>query len=379
MEEQDQPSVSVKDLLARMGKEESDVVLGGRSRRHRGGTNGVTVGDLTGEIPVVREGSPRTHRAEQPVRKEQPNRKWSGWPKREDPDAHLADRDREWDFRVLSGEIERVQDRDEPNEQAEELEGGPSIYPEEPQAAPRPEERAGESRWEPLAQEANEERSAFETQHVHSEHDEASAPEFAGEEAAVAGWGESHAQPEPAGLESEEAERRDWFAEPEAAVSGLAEEATPSPRAAEQGETAHDEHTNGAKPHKRISAFKADQLERAREVLTKRKSHGEPVHRTGLGGFVDKIAAVQLPAWASVALQFVTGFFIGAVLFWVFRQVWDAFPLAFAIVLAVLVIVALVLGVRWLRRKNDWPSMAVAGVVGLLVCFGPLTLSLFGR
>lgn len=370
MEEQDQPSVSVKDLLARMGKEESDAVLGGRSRRRRGGTNSVTVGDLTGDIPVVREGSPRTHRAEQPVRKEPPARKWSGWSKREDPDAHLDERDREWDFRVLSGEIERVQDHDETDGQAEELEGGPSIYPEDP--APG----GDEGRWAPAGQEAWEAGPAFEAQRSFGEQGEPpAAPESPfGEQAEGSAWGESPEQPGLSGLESGEAERHDWFAEREAPVPGFAETAEPAPH-----ETDEAERALGAKPHKRISAFKADQLERAREVLVKRRSHGEPVHRSGLGGLVDKLAAVQLPAWASATSQFVAGFLVGAVLFWVFRQVWGGFPEVFSVVLAVLVVAALMLGVRWLRRKNDWASMAVAGVVGLLVCFGPLTLSLFGR
>ncbi|EFV13772.1 hypothetical protein [Segniliparus rugosus] len=380
MEEQDQPSVSVKDLLARMGKEESDVVLGGRSRRRRPGANSVSVGDLTGEIPVVRDGSPRTHRAEQ-----QNNRKWSGWSKREDPDAHLDQRDREWDFRVLSGEIERVQDRDEDaDEQAQELEGGPSVYTEQPPFQDSYEQdAAGQAPWGAL--ERGEEDGAFGAGEEPSQQAEAEAAN--GPEPVHAGWGETQHLTEAAAEEHESAEARAWSAEPgegeasavgetawrEEAASGQAERAEPEPAG-----PGHEE--QGAKPHKRVSAFKADQLERAREVFEKRKSQGEAIHRTGFLGAVDKLAAVQLPAWASITLQFVVGFLVGAVLFWVFRQLWNGDGLAVvASSLAVVTIVVLVLGARWVRRKNDWASMAVAGLVGVWVCFGPLAISLFTK
>ncbi|ADG98097.1 hypothetical protein Srot_1636 [Segniliparus rotundus DSM 44985] len=367
MEDQDQPSVSVKDLLARMGKEESDLALGGRSRRRRSGANSVSVGDLTGDIPVVRDGAPRTHRADQA------NRKWSGWSKREDPDAHLDERDREWDFRVLSGEIERVSDegpRDQA-EPAEELDGGPSIYREESFFQERPEPPAEEPVFEapePVEQFWYDEAAQQE-------------PGFL-PEAEINGPQAPYAS-RPAEKETEPAElgdsaHHDWFAEPGAPGSQVSAwgqgtgDGADWPEATEPAE--HDE-----KPHKRVSAFKADQLERAREVFEKRKSHGEPVHRSGFLGAVDKAAAARLPAWASIALQFVVGFLLGAVLFWGFRQLWRSDSTIFTAVLAVVVIAVLVLGARWVRRKNDWVSMGLAGLVGAWVCFGPLAISLLGR
>jgi high-affinity Fe2+/Pb2+ permease len=84
-----------------------------------------------------------------------------------------------------------------------------------------------------------------------------------------------------------------------------------------------------------------------------------------------------LPTWASVALQFVLGFLVGAVLFWGFRQLWQSEFKIFAAVLAVVIVAALVLGVRWFRRKNDWTSLLVAGAVGLWVCFGPWVMLQF--
>jgi hypothetical protein len=377
MEDQDQPSVSVKDLLARMGKEESDLALGGRSRRRRSGANSVSVGDLTGDIPVVRDGAPRTHRADQA------NRKWSGWPKREDPDAHLDDRDREWDFRVLSGEIERVQD-DGPGDQAEsaeELNGGPSVYREGFFSQEHPEPPLSE---EPVFEAAEpHEHQEPQTPVEHFWHDEAAQAEPAFPPEDELTEPENPYAPRPAAHETEHAElggsaHHDWFAEPGSPGSQVTAWGQGTGDEADWPEAA-DHHEHDEKPHKRVSAFKADQIERAREVFEKRKSHGEPVHRSGFLGAVDKAAALRLPAWASITLQFVVGFLLGAVLFWVFRQLWRSDYTVFAAVLAVLTIAVLVLGVRWVRRKNDWASMGVAGLVGAWVCFGPLAISFLGR
>lgn len=82
-----------------------------------------------------------------------------------------------------------------------------------------------------------------------------------------------------------------------------------------------------------------------------------------------------LRQWAVLALQAVVGVVVGAALFIGFERLWDNLPYV-ALVLAILVIVAMVAVVRILRRTDDIVSVLIAVVVGVIVTIGPLAFVL---
>lgn len=79
--------------------------------------------------------------------------------------------------------------------------------------------------------------------------------------------------------------------------------------------------------------------------------------------------------WLGLAGQGVVAVVVGALLFKGFERLWDVLPWV-ALVLAVLVIVGLVAVVRILRRTDDLVSMVIAVVVGVFVTLGPLAFQL---
>nr|WP_296774648.1 hypothetical protein [Rhodococcus sp. (in: high G+C Gram-positive bacteria)] len=93
----------------------------------------------------------------------------------------------------------------------------------------------------------------------------------------------------------------------------------------------------------------------------------EPAHTTGR-----KDAAKQ---WLVLAGQGVVAIIVGALLFKGFERLWDMLPWV-ALILAVLVIVGLVAVVRILRRTDDMISMVIAIAVGVFVTLGPLAFQL---
>jgi len=81
--------------------------------------------------------------------------------------------------------------------------------------------------------------------------------------------------------------------------------------------------------------------------------------------------ATGLKQWAMLAGESIAAIVAGALLFKGFERLWDSLPwVAFA--LALLVIVGLVAVVRILRRTDDITSQLIALAVGAFVTFGPL-------
>ncbi len=66
---------------------------------------------------------------------------------------------------------------------------------------------------------------------------------------------------------------------------------------------------------------------------------------------------------------------VGAALWLGFRWLWSQWPVV-ALVLALVVTVAMVLGIRLVRRVEDLTSMMLAVVVGLIVTMSPAALTL---
>lgn len=79
--------------------------------------------------------------------------------------------------------------------------------------------------------------------------------------------------------------------------------------------------------------------------------------------------------WLVLAGQGVVAVIVGALLFKGFERLWDMLPWV-ALILAVLVIVGLVAVVRILRRTDDIISMVIAIAVGVFVTLGPLAFQL---
>ncbi|QNG19818.1 hypothetical protein G4H71_15575 [Rhodococcus triatomae] len=79
--------------------------------------------------------------------------------------------------------------------------------------------------------------------------------------------------------------------------------------------------------------------------------------------------------WLVLAGQGVAAVIAGALMFKGFEKLWDTLPWV-ALILAVLVIVGLVAMVRILRRTDDITSFVIAVVVGMIVTLGPLAFML---
>ncbi|MGV8874135.1 MAG: hypothetical protein ACOH2Q_16495 [Rhodococcus sp. (in: high G+C Gram-positive bacteria)] len=79
--------------------------------------------------------------------------------------------------------------------------------------------------------------------------------------------------------------------------------------------------------------------------------------------------------WLVLIGQAVVAIVVGALLFKGFEQLWDVLPWV-ALVLSVLVIVGLVAVVRILRRTDDLISIVIAIAVGVFVTLGPLAFQL---
>ncbi|AYJ51052.1 hypothetical protein [Rhodococcus sp. P1Y] len=79
--------------------------------------------------------------------------------------------------------------------------------------------------------------------------------------------------------------------------------------------------------------------------------------------------------WLGLVGQGVVAVVVGALLFKGFERLWDMLPWV-ALILSVLVIVGLVAVVRILRRTDDMISMVIAIAVGVFVTLGPLAFQL---
>ncbi|MDJ0409943.1 hypothetical protein [Rhodococcoides fascians] len=125
-----------------------------------------------------------------------------------------------------------------------------------------------------------------------------------------------------------------------------------------------DTPSTGSRADRRKSASKdtASKDKASKDTGSKDKS---PVK--GKGGAVRQ--------WLVLIGQAVVSIVVGALLFKGFEQLWDVLPWV-ALVLSVLVIVGLVAVVRILRRTDDLVSIVIAIAVGVFVTLGPLAFQL---
>ncbi|MEO3758670.1 hypothetical protein ABGB19_10355 [Mycobacterium sp. B14F4] len=331
--------ISVAELLAKNGTIGAPPI-GGRRRRRRGDTDSITVAELTGEIPVVRDhdaDEPATGRTgatvvEEPVEAAEPS----------------------------NGAVEHVDDAEtvdeaEPAAPAVEPDGADAGYAtgyadeeadEEADYAAHIEEREARDVEEDLDFFAPPRRSSY-------------APRRFDDGAGDATVGAEQMSPDPLDWanagddEDDDADAAVDLAEPDDDTDereNLPSYLRSSDSALFGGPTVADDMARRGTGPAPEDIDLEDDAERA------------PAH---------PMSAVLRGAW--VVGQCILAVAFGAGLFVAFDQLWNWNSIV-ALVLGVLVILGLVVGVRVVRKTEDIASTLIAVAVGALVTFGPLAL-----
>ncbi|MDI9897659.1 hypothetical protein QM797_23310 [Rhodococcus sp. IEGM 1381] len=105
------------------------------------------------------------------------------------------------------------------------------------------------------------------------------------------------------------------------------------------------------------------------------EADASPATRSGRRASAARGKGGAVRQWLVLVGQAVVAIVVGALLFKGFEQLWDVLPWV-ALVLSVLVIVGLVAVVRILRRTDDLISIVIAIAVGVFVTLGPLAFQL---
>ncbi|CPR11743.1 transmembrane protein [Mycobacterium bohemicum DSM 44277] len=317
--------ISVAELLARNGTIGAPAVTR-RRRRRRGDTDAVTVAELTGEIPIVRDedhrdqarDQDRDHDADGTVRvAESPA----------DAATDTATATEEWPGAPYWSEPE-------PRWPKSELLAEPASGPLRSEY-PRPPRRADETEQAKSGQSGAEDMSPDPVDHYASTPVEVMDAEVRGADV------------------EDSAYVRSYLRDSDSTLFG--------------GQTLADElaRRSGAEKAAAAEAAEADAAEALDEVRADES--------TGAHGIRDRLQA----AWraAAVVFQSVLAVLFGAGLFVAFDQLWRWNSIV-ALVLSVLVILGLVVGVRVVRKTEDIASTLIAVAVGALITLGPLALSL---
>ncbi|MFC9356785.1 hypothetical protein ACFTZB_09415 [Rhodococcus sp. NPDC057014] len=127
--------------------------------------------------------------------------------------------------------------------------------------------------------------------------------------------------------------------------------------------------TDEADTDQRDDTHKTETPRRSRKEAKAEKAEAAKAGRN------DEAGENSTREWAVLIGQGVVAVIAGALLFKGFEKLWDVFPWV-ALILALLVIVGLVAMVRILRRTDDITSFVIAVVVGMIVTLGPLAFML---
>ncbi|EUA15327.1 hypothetical protein I546_0855 [Mycobacterium kansasii 732] len=338
---EDTKQISVAELLARNGTIGAPAVTR-RRRRRRGDSDAVTVAELTGEIPIIREDrrEDRRETAETPaptVPAEPPTQPQPGKPR-----------------------VEVAEPVTPSPPQPEPVAAEPVI--EEPAKArywSEPEPRWPRS--EPIARrKSGPERSEYPRPLRHTEESDTSEQQS----------GAEHMSPDPVGH---------YVDTSVDAIDVAVDEAEPA-----ADETAyvrsylHD--VDGAAERTLFGGQSlADEVARRRgeaapAVFDEERLDRDRADKTGGSGRAPG-ALVALWRGTVVVLQSILAVVFGAGLFIAFDQLWRWNSIV-ALVLSVLVILGLVIAVRVVRKTEDIASTLIAVAVGALITWGPLVLSL---
>lgn len=165
--------------------------------------------------------------------------------------------------------------------------------------------------------------------------------------------------------------RRRRAAEPETAGSDPVDpetvESSPQPRA-----PVEDAVVDAAPSLENITA-----VQQVPVVEPERGNQPAPDPAADVVSKTDERQAGGIGEWVVVIGQLVGVLVVGAALWFGFRYLWGQVPVL-AAVLATLLTIGLVVGVRVLRRDTDLLSSALAVVAGLVVAFSPPVLALTG-
>ncbi|ADG77294.1 Transmembrane protein OS=Tsukamurella paurometabola (strain ATCC 8368 / DSM / CCUG 35730 / CIP 100753 / JCM 10117 / KCTC 9821 / NBRC 16120 / NCIMB 702349/ NCTC 13040) OX=521096 GN=Tpau_0657 PE=4 SV=1 [Tsukamurella paurometabola] len=379
----DEQSISVAELLARNGGAQPPA--GGRRRRHRGGENSITVAELTGEIPVVRDGegeqpAQSSADAAQPAQSEAATR----------PDATQA------------AQAEAAAQPQAPEESA----------PQSPFAPPAPRNRVAEPPVTPA-----DTTDTFDAVPDGTEQPEEEAASSASLAQAVADTGRFQAidpgnvdeypisqgpadaphvdEPVTEAVEAEVVETvhttegRDevshaWSQWSDGAAPGMAtadfntaQVRERQARLAEEAQVA-DAPEPAVVPVPDTASMSVQQISDAHD--TEAPSTDTPTEVA----FDEAADADQAPrgarSWLLLIAEVFGGVVAGAALFYGFYQLWNwgggTWTIALTVVLAFVVIIAIVTFTHYLRKTTDYLTLGLALFVGLVITFGPLLMSL---
>lgn len=123
------------------------------------------------------------------------------------------------------------------------------------------------------------------------------------------------------------------------------------------------------------STLAGDLMRQSQETETDKSEKPRRSRRADRAEKHEETSGNSIRQWAVLLSQGVLAVIAGALLFKGFEKLWDVFPWI-ALILALLVILGLVAMVRILRRTDDITSFAIAVVVGMIVTLGPLAFIL---
>ena len=355
---EDTGQISVAELLARNGQKTN---LSSGGRRRRGVTGGISVAELTGEIPVVRDEP--GNRSALVVETPAPDAPAPDAPEPETPDVAAAEP------RSSDDASAAVSSRPQP------------ARPQGPR--PTPFQPAGRSEKQQPEPELLSGSTTVAGDLLNRSHDDTerglrpAAPQTPerlpyGSTPAEQGRNRTSAGFQPP-RQVEVAEPNTDVA-PRAAVvdvDDLAKTAV-SPRIKRDAEAV----STGESANAGAAAEKVDLVKPGTDAETD-SAAGDPTAatRTGRRTSAVKSKGGAVRQWLVLIGQAVVSIVVGALLFKGFEQLWDVLPWV-ALVLSVLVIVGLVAVVRILRRTDDLISIVIAIAVGVFVTLGPLAFQL---
>ncbi len=314
--------ISVAELLARNGTIGAPAVTR-RRRRRRGDSDAVTVAELTGEIPVIRDDDETEHLAAEAVEAAESASQPLAQP--------AADE-------VIAGQVAEEEPKTAYWSEPE---------PRWPKSPPQPKRALGP------------ERSAYPRplRPVEADEDDGSGQQSGAEEMSPDPL--DHYADSPVDLMDSEVREAETATEDSAYVRSFLQ-APDSALSSGQG-TADAESLT--------AAFRADEeLGEDRLDVGAERVAASAVHRV-------RRRLRALWHGTLVVLQSVLAVVFGAGLFVAFDQLWRWNSIV-ALVLSVLVILGLVVGVRVVRKTEDIASTLIAVAVGALITLGPLALSL---
>ena len=362
---EDTGQISVAELLARNGQKSSAPTSGGR--RRRGVKGGISVAELTGEIPVVRAepasdvapviATPPPESTQTPAPTQTPESTQTPAPTPQETPRSPSGTQRS-EPELLSGSTTAAgdllnQSHDESERRAstqtDRRAGQRPVPAERPQRSagfvPRPRVPRPVAKADPKVREtANSDDAVTQV-----------TPAVNGATPAEARTNTPAASTAPA---------------PKASAPKASAPGTPAGKTAPEKSSAP------------VSIVKSDDRAAEKKAASAKnagssEAAGEETTKTDDDGAVREPAAKNsaVKQWLSLIGQGVVAIVVGALLFKGFERLWDVLPWV-ALILAVLVIVGLVAVVRILRRTDDMFSMVIAIVVGVFVTLGPLAFQL---